>query len=160
MARLIVEEGGQRRAFKVGDGVLSLGSGGEARLRLRSTDVAEVHAEISIEGGVATLRPRPGVVPPTLGGEPVSGPARLDPGVEVRVGSARLWLEADDGSTPAPASAGAAAAASARPPRPPEGEALAPSRRPPRTAPSAARPPWPRRARAGAARWSSGPSRG
>jgi len=71
VTRLIVEEGGARRGFKVGDGVLTVGAGAEAGLRLQSADVADVHAELGVEDGRVTLRPCPGVVPPTVGGVPV-----------------------------------------------------------------------------------------
>ncbi|MCZ6598446.1 MAG: FHA domain-containing protein, partial [Planctomycetota bacterium] len=93
MARLIVEEGGKRRAFRVGEGVLTIGTGAEAKLRLSSADVAEIHAELVIQGGKAVLRSRPGVKPPKVGGDEVLTEAPLAFGVEVNIGSARVWLE-------------------------------------------------------------------
>lgn len=64
MAKLIVEEAGAQRAFRLGDGVVTIGSGEGARLKLSSADVAEVHAEIELTGGTIRLRPKPGVTPP------------------------------------------------------------------------------------------------
>ena len=43
MSKLIVEEAGQRRQFKIGEGILSVGSGAEARLKLVSPDIADTH---------------------------------------------------------------------------------------------------------------------
>jgi hypothetical protein len=93
MARLIVEESGKRRAFNVGDGVLTIGSGAEARLRVEAQDVAEIHAEIQVQAGKAVLRARPGVVAPTVGGEAVVVEAPVGYGEEMRIGSVRMWLE-------------------------------------------------------------------
>ncbi len=93
MTRLIVEEGGARRGFKVGDGVLTIGSGEGAALRLTSDDVAEIHAELGVEDGRATLRTRPGVLAPVVGGVPVSGSVELKHGVPVKIGSAKLTVE-------------------------------------------------------------------
>ena len=56
MVRLIVEEQGARRAFRLGEGTLKVGSGAAAQLRLQSGDVADVHAEIDWKDGVARLR--------------------------------------------------------------------------------------------------------
>jgi hypothetical protein len=128
MTRLIVEEGGACRAFKISEGVIAIGSGAEARLKLTSPDVAARHATLELLGGVCTLRAEPGVVPPTVGGVPVRGDVELAAGVPVRIGSATLVLEAD---------AGPAARAAAAPPvvpRPVE-------RRPPSSSRSARRGP-------------------
>ena len=46
MARLILDDGGKRRAFKLNPGRMTIGSGEGATLRLDSGDVAEVHAEL------------------------------------------------------------------------------------------------------------------
>ena len=55
MVRLIVEEQGARRAFRLGNGVLLIGSGPEARLVLRSAGVAEAHGWLGVCG--ACCRP-------------------------------------------------------------------------------------------------------
>ena len=113
MTRLIVEEGGKRRAFRVGEGVLTIGTGQEAKLKVSSTDVAEIHAELSITGGRAVLRSRPGVVPPEIEGTAVQGEAALALGAEVSIGSVRIWLE-DESSPPGSGAAGGGAAAGKR----------------------------------------------
>ncbi len=112
MARLIVEEGGKRRAFRVGDGVLTIGTGQEAKLKVSSTDVAEIHAELSISGGQAVLRTRPGVVPPEIEGTAIEDEAPLVLGAHASIGSVRIWLE-DEASPPGSGAAGGAVAAEA-----------------------------------------------
>lgn len=103
MTRLIVEEGGARRGFKVGDGVLTVGSAEGAGLRLTSSDIAEAHAELGVEGGRVTLRPKPGVVAPKIRGIPVSGPVELEHQVPVQIGGAKLMVEyADAPARPQP----------------------------------------------------------
>jgi hypothetical protein len=112
MTRLIVEEEGGRRAFKMGDGVITIGSGEQARLKLASQDVAALHAKLELAGGACTLTVEPGVVPPTVGGVPARGAVTLAPGVPVRIGSATLLIEDD---APAPAAPAAAPARTASP---------------------------------------------
>ena len=113
MTRLIVEEGGTRRAFNVGDGLLTVGSGAGAKLRIEAEGVADVHVELGVEEGRVMLRPRPGVVPPVAGGVPIKGPVELKHLVPVQIGSARLSVEYAN----APAAAPAAARGGRRPER-------------------------------------------
>lgn len=119
MVKLIVEEGGKRRAFRMGKGVLTVGSGAEARLKLASTEVAEVHFELELGEGGVKLRARPGVVPPKLAGLPVKGESTLAFGKRVEIGGARLWLEPEEGEapavTPAPAALPAPGGGAGRP---------------------------------------------
>lgn len=96
MARLILDENGKRRAFKLNNGRLTMGSGAENSLVLSSMDVAEVHAELRVEDGEVTLVPKPGVLPPTLLGRPVKQPTRLAANAEFKVGSAVFRVESDD----------------------------------------------------------------
>src|SRR5688572_17173215 len=96
MTRLVVEEGGKRRAFKVGDGVITIGSGAGATLKLVSTKVAEVHAEIVVQGGVVTVRPRPGVLPPMLKGRPQSAEFTVPKGTTIVIGDAKLTVDPPD----------------------------------------------------------------
>jgi hypothetical protein len=106
MVKLIVEEAGKRRAFRMGQGVLTVGSGAEARLKLASTEVAEIHFELELALGTVKLRARPGVVPPKVAGQPVKGELALATGKPVEIGGARLWIEAEAGedlTRPAPA---------------------------------------------------------
>jgi hypothetical protein len=103
MTRLVVEEGGKRRAFKVGDGVITVGSGASATLKLASTKVAEVHAEIVVHGGVVTVRPKPGVTPPTLKGRAQSAEFTVPAGATVVIGDAKLTVDPPDpAQAPAP----------------------------------------------------------
>ena len=128
MVRLVLEENGERRAFRLGEGTLSIGSGPDARLRLASAGVAARHAELEARGGQVFLRALPGVVPPTVGGRPVAGEVLIALGDSVAIGGARIWLEeeARAAAASAPAVPGARGAAGARPRSP------APrSRRPP-----------------------------
>ncbi len=96
MARLILEEGGQRRAFRVNDGKLSIGSGEKCTLKLTSPDVAEMHAELEVKGSELILRPMPGVTPPTVLGKAIGQPTRLPKSAEFRVGSAVFRLEPEE----------------------------------------------------------------
>lgn len=111
MVRLIVDDAGKRRAFNVGEGRLSVGSGQEAKLRLESAGIASVHVEIEIHGGKATLHPKPGVTPPQVLGRAASGAVVLQHGVPVKIGSATVTVEYES----QPAAAPTAAPALARP---------------------------------------------
>jgi len=125
MPKLIVEEGGKKRQFRLGPGILTVGSGAAARLKLSSTEVAEVHLELDVQPDGVKLRPRPGVLPPKLVGVSVKGEVALPFGRKVELAGVKLWLEADDApvetldAAPAPAArpavaAGAPAAAPTR----------------------------------------------
>ena len=142
MTRLIVEDGGKRRGFKVSDGTLTIGAGEGATLRLAAPGVADVHAEIVVREGRASLRPRPGVVPPLVGGRPATAEMELQHAVPVKIGSATLHVEYE-GEPAAPAVAAPPAAV----PRPvaagraaPRAAALPARKRPPATASSKAKP--------------------
>ena len=113
MPKLIVEEGGKKRQFRLGPGILTVGSGAEARLKLSSTEVAEVHLELDVQPDGIKLRPRPGVVPPKLVGVPVKGEVALAFGKKVELAGVKLWVEADE--APAAATAAAPVAAPAKP---------------------------------------------
>jgi hypothetical protein len=118
MARLILEEGGARRAFKVGEGRLTIGSGQACALRLSSPGVAEVHAELEISGGFAFLRPRPGVMPPRMHGQPVTHQTPLADDVHFEIGAARFHYLAADTGAPGAVTAPRAAAAPVQPATP------------------------------------------
>jgi pSer/pThr/pTyr-binding forkhead associated (FHA) protein len=110
MTRLIVTDGEQRRAFRVREGKLTIGSGATCTLRLTASNVAEVHAELELRDGRVTLTPRPGVMPPTLDGRELSGPTELPEGARVSIGGAELQVRPDDQE-----GKGAAAQPAARP---------------------------------------------
>ena len=100
MTRFIVEEGGKRRAFKASEGVITIGSGEKAMLKLASPGVAEVHAELEMKDGVVRLRLKPGVVPPQVGGKPAESEQLLAPGTVLKIGDASIRLESEDGAAP------------------------------------------------------------
>lgn len=112
MTQLILEEGGRRRRFRMSAGILTVGSGEGAKLRLASPQVADVHLELESDGQSVRMRPRPGVMPPRVAGVPVSGELVLTPGKPVELGAARLWIEregtSDVRNEPAPAGVPAA----------------------------------------------------
>ncbi len=93
MVRLVVEEAGERRAFKVGRGRITIGSGEGAKLKLTGPGIAEVHAELEVDGDEVRLIPRPGVLPPVVAGRKLQGPAKLQHGLAVQIGDARLIVE-------------------------------------------------------------------
>lgn len=113
MQRLILEEGGAQRAFRVREGKLTIGSGASCTLRLASPDVAEVHAELEVTGERVVLLPRPGVMPPTVQGRPVKEPTAVPTGSEFRIGGARFLLQAE--GQPAAAAPTAAAMPAVKP---------------------------------------------
>jgi FHA domain len=139
MAKLYVEEGGRRRAFRVREGRLSLGAGEACTLRLESPDVADVHAEIELREGRVTLAPRPGVLPPTLDGKPVRAPAVLRDGARFTIGGAGFQLEYEEGEAGAAAPGAAPLPARGAPPRGPAG-ANAAAAAPPRPRVTPTRP--------------------
>lgn len=96
MVRLILEEDGNRRAFKVNPGKLSIGSGEGCTLTLSSPDVAEQHAELEVRDGDVVLKPKPGVMPPTVKGVPVRKDKTLAPGSEFKIGGATFRVEDPD----------------------------------------------------------------
>jgi len=93
MTRLLVDDGGVRRSFKVGVGVLSIGSGPEAALRLTAPEVAEQHAELDVREDRVFLRVRPEARPPRVGGDEVLGEVELEPGAEIAFGRSRIRVE-------------------------------------------------------------------
>ncbi len=100
MTKLVLEEGGVQRAFRVGAGILTVGSAANAALRLQSPGVAEVHLELEVGPRGVVLRPKPGVVAPTVGGAPVKSELVLKQGQSVLIGSARLSVEYEPGEGP------------------------------------------------------------
>ncbi len=128
MVKLIVDEGGARRAFRMGKGILTVGSGAEARLRLASTAVAEIHFELELGEAGVTLRLRPGVLPPRVGGLPAKAELLLAPGARVELGGAQLWIESE-AAPAAGAPAPARAALATRPGASPAAPATEPSER-------------------------------
>lgn len=117
MTRFVVEEGGKRRAFKASEGVLTIGSGERAMLKLASPGVADLHAELVLSQGTVKLRPKPGVVPPMVGGASVTGEMLLPAGSVVTIGEASIAVQDDDAPL-APAAAAAPKSAAPKPAAP------------------------------------------
>ena len=123
MAKLIVEEGGKRRRFRLNPGKLTIGSGEEATLRLESEGVARIHAVLIFKDGVVTLEPEAGVAPIKVAGKSHSAGFKLSVGKSAAIGGARITIEAEEGegkpvaSRPTPRSGQAARAGQARGPR-------------------------------------------
>jgi len=90
--KVTIEEGGVKRAFKMTEGRLSIGSGDKMRLKVLSEGVAEDHCAIILADGRATLRVNPGVIPPELDGLPVMGEVPMAEGKVLVLGQSRIWL--------------------------------------------------------------------
>lgn len=97
MARLILEEGGNTRRFNLKEGKVTIGSGEHCTLRLESEGVAEVHAELELAKGGATLRLRKGVAPATVKGRRITGEHAMAHGVPVHLGDAKISVEFEGG---------------------------------------------------------------
>lgn len=93
MARLIVEQGGERRAYQAQDGTLLIGSGPEAKLRLEGDEAAPVHAELEIRSECAILRVRPGCTPAALEGRSLPREVVLANGVPLALAGATIAVE-------------------------------------------------------------------
>ena len=100
MTKLVIEEGGSQRAFKVGQGTLLVGSGASAGLVLTGSGVAEVHAELEIGPKGVVLRSKPGVLPPLVGGMPLKSELLLKHGQSVSIGSSKFSVEYEPGEGP------------------------------------------------------------
>ncbi|HJM58633.1 MAG: hypothetical protein CMJ98_01005 [Planctomycetes bacterium] len=101
MAKLIVEEGGKRRRFRLNPGKLTIGSGEEATLHLTSQGVARIHAVLVFKDGAVTIEPEAGVAPLKVGGKSHSAGFKLAPGQSVAIGGARISIEAEEGEVKA-----------------------------------------------------------
>ena len=99
MVKLLLQESGTVRAFKLGDGVLRIGTGEQASLRVESREVAELHFELEVSGERATVRPMAGVTPPKVNGEVQAAESSIGFREPVQVGGVTLWIDADDSSS-------------------------------------------------------------
>jgi len=105
MARLILEEGGERRAFRFKSGKLTIGSGDGCTLTLKSGEVAEIHCDLEIGEGRVVLRTRAGVQPPLVNGTPAQGETVLSGSAVIGIGDATIRLDLDESAAPAASSA-------------------------------------------------------
>ncbi|MCE9593221.1 MAG: hypothetical protein K8S98_03410 [Planctomycetes bacterium] len=92
LIRLIVEDGGRRRSFQVTPGLLSIGSGVQAQLKLGGPLIAEEHGELDIGSDGALLRIRPGAQLAMIDGKPQRGEVAIAPNSTFVLGSATLTL--------------------------------------------------------------------
>lgn len=91
--RLILEENGETRRFKLNQGTLTVGSGENCTLKVKSADVADVHLEIRVEGEDVVIVPRKGVGTVKVGGIALKSERKIVPGQKVAFGSAVLRTE-------------------------------------------------------------------
>ena len=96
MARLILEEGGAKRAFRFQEGKLTIGSGEGCALTLSSPDIAEIHCDIEFGGGKVVLRTRPGVQAPVVNGVTAPGETILKGSSLIQIGAAKLQIDLDE----------------------------------------------------------------
>jgi len=115
MAKLIVDDAGARKAFRLPKGRLTVGSDEGNTLRLVSEGVAARHLEIATTDTSSVVRVPADGAPVQLGGRTLApgGQGEWAPGTELKVGGAVLRLEAE-GVAAAPAPARGAPAAPAR----------------------------------------------
>ncbi len=109
MARLIVDDAGARKAFRLPKGRLTVGSGEGVTLRLSAPGVVDRHLEILVTDASTSVRVAPGAPKVALGNRTVAAGASAEwtVGETLTVGGATVLLE---GSAAAPASAAAAPA--------------------------------------------------
>lgn len=106
MAKLILTEGGTTRRFKLSPGKLTFGSGDKVTLKLDSDDVAEQHGVIEMGDGGAVLHLAKGVMPAKIGTQAVGAAHVFKEGQNIKVGSATLAVEYDEGEGPPSKAAG------------------------------------------------------
>lgn len=113
MPKLIVQDGDQKRAFRLSKGRLTLGSADSNKLVLTSDGVEPEHAVLTIREEAATLDALAAV---EIDGERATGDGLAVPiGAVIRIGGAAIALRKDDAATKeAPAKAGTSARGAAR----------------------------------------------
>jgi len=117
MARLILEEGGERRAFRFQKGKLTIGSGEGCTLTLKSPDVAEVHCDLEFGEDRVVLRARAGVQPPLVDGSPAPGETVIGASAVIGISDATIHLDLEESAAHAPAPAAQPAAPKVAPRR-------------------------------------------
>ena len=105
--RLILEENGETRRFKLNQGTLTVGSGENCTLKVTSEDVADVHLELRVDGEDVVVIPRKGVGPVKVGGIGLKSERKIVPGQKVAFGSAILRIEDEKALAAKKAKAGA-----------------------------------------------------
>lgn len=113
MAKLILEEGGARRAFRVRSGKLTIGSADSCTLTLASSGVAEHHATLVVQEDRAVLQTTAGEEPPLVNGKPAAERQELPARCTIAIGGALLEYEAEGAAEEAAAPARSAPASGA-----------------------------------------------
>lgn len=112
MPRLIVDDSGAKRAFRLSNGRLSIGSATTDKLRLASSGVEAQHAQLIVDERGVHLEAKSAV---EFAGQRRTGTLELPLGSTVVIGAAKLTVAADAESTPSPAPAVPARPVPARP---------------------------------------------
>lgn len=122
MPKLIVEDAGQKKAFRVTQGRLSVGCGAEAKLALKSDGVEEHHANLLVAPDGVRVQV---LAPVVIAGRVVEeGEVELPFGAALEVGGASIQVAADAAAPAAvPAKAVPAKATAAKPAAPKKGAA-------------------------------------
>ena len=103
MPKLILDDAGSKRAFRLGDGRLTIGSGAGDKLRLTADGVEEGHVVLHVRGGRVTFD---ALGPVVVGGEELEGEGhQLRTGQTLHIGDARLAVAAEEPASKAPAGA-------------------------------------------------------
>ena len=89
MAKLIVEYGGEKKAFKLGAGKVTIGSGASCKLSYPDSDLAEVHAELE-SGEEVVLRLKKGVTAAKSKGRPIGGEHTMAHDERVQLGQVTI----------------------------------------------------------------------
>jgi hypothetical protein len=92
--RLILQDGDSKRALRLKDGTFSIGSGEGCKITLASSDVAEHHADLVVEGDSVSLEVLSAEHPVLLGGKAIDGRAPVKSGQLFSIGEARFKLDA------------------------------------------------------------------
>lgn len=138
MPRLIVDDSGAKRAFRLGTGRLTIGSDPGAKLRLTASGVSPRHAVLRVEASGVFLEAESEV---EFAGARRTGTLELPLGSTVALGAARLTVAADqEEAPPIPARAVPAKPAPARAADPKPAPSAAPARPQRSAAPAAGKP--------------------
>jgi hypothetical protein len=112
MPRLIVDDSGAKRAFRLGTGRLTIGSDPGAKLRLSASGVSAQHAVLRVDASGVFLEAQSEV---EFAGQRRTGTLELPLGATVAIGAAKLTVAADqEEAPPVPARAVPAKPAAAR----------------------------------------------
>ncbi|HPF13373.1 MAG: FHA domain-containing protein [Planctomycetes bacterium] len=103
--RLILQDGDTKRAIRLTDGTLLVGSAPDCALVLQSDQVAPHHARIVVQGTEAHLEVVDGQAGVTVQGEPVTTSVALSHGQLITIGKAGMKLDTRPVAEAAPAKA-------------------------------------------------------